>query len=657
MNPTWKQFKPAKTNELAYSTLTLPSIYVEIPAWVGYSVCLRKTDINNVEGFSIQPLAEPISDEYVLCVSYPVAGSTTQSIRYKLWEGVGEVVSATLYQGQIIGPGAYLELWTTINSPNPVAIAEDIVIETGLTYSRMGGNGGCAGGSDSGNCSDGTNNSGGTQGPPGPPGPQGPQGEPGANGAAATVAVGSTTTGAPGTDATVTNSGSSSAAVLNFTIPRGNTGADGPPGSPGSPGTAATIAVGEVNTVPYGSPATVTNVGSSSAALFDFDIPQGPQGIQGDPGTPGTPGSAATVAAGSTTTGAPGSSAAVANVGTSSAAIFNFTIPRGDVGATGSPGPAPSGTGLVAVSTGVLDTPISTIAGLIAKIVDWPGYLPLTGGTLTGNLQFSGPFIPGLVHNNLTALQIAALVAPPIGATVFNTTSSQLNMWNGSVWSELRTGNYVLITGSTMTGALVNDPGAALTVNQPNVIRQTWNNAAVAFNGLLIDITSTANLSSTFLDCYDDTNRRFWVTTGGTLNCTQSIFSADVTLLRDASNVLGQRNGTTAQRSRIYNTYTDASNYERGFVEWVTNVFRIGTEKLGTGVARALELIVDGTTRLSISTAGVPTFTTDQLRLSAFKTPSSASDTGVAGTFCYDTNFIYICTATNTWKRVAIATW
>ena len=38
-------------------------------------------------------------------------------------------------------------------------------------------------------------------------------------------------------------------------------------------------------------------------------------------------------------------------------------------------------------------------------------------------------------------------------------------------------------------------------------------------------------------------------------------------------------------------------------------------------------------------------------------TPSSASDAGVAGTIQWDANFIYVCVATNTWKRVAIATW
>lgn len=54
----------------------------------------------------------------------------------------------------------------------------------------------------------------------------------GPTGAAATITVGTTTTGAPGTDATVSNSGSSSAAIFNFTIPEGDPGAVSISGTP-----------------------------------------------------------------------------------------------------------------------------------------------------------------------------------------------------------------------------------------------------------------------------------------------------------------------------------------------------------------------------------------------------------------------------------------
>lgn len=37
--------------------------------------------------------------------------------------------------------------------------------------------------------------------------------------------------------------------------------------------------------------------------------------------------------------------------------------------------------------------------------------------------------------------------------------------------------------------------------------------------------------------------------------------------------------------------------------------------------------------------------------------PVSASDTGTAGELMADSDYLYVCIATNTWKRVAISTW
>jgi hypothetical protein len=45
-----------------------------------------------------------------------------------------------------------------------------------------------------------------------------------------------------------------------------------------------------------------------------------------------------------------------------------------------------------------------------------------------------------------------------------------------------------------------------------------------------------------------------------------------------------------AQAFNLYNTYTDASNYERGFMRFVSNVLEIGTGAAGTGTGRAVSL-------------------------------------------------------------------
>jgi hypothetical protein len=213
----------------------------------------------------------------------------------------------------------------------------------------------------------------GTAGAQGATGPQGSAGSTGAAGTAATVAVGTVTTGAAGSNATVANAGSSSAAVLNFTIPQGVAGATGPQGPTGATGPQGT-AGGSTNwrgawssatayaandAIAYsGSSYIATQAGTNKEpdtqtsywqllAQSGATGPQGPTGATGPAGatgptgaagTTGAAGAAATISVGTVTTGAAGSSAVVANGGNSSAAVLNFTIPQGVAGATGPQG-------------------------------------------------------------------------------------------------------------------------------------------------------------------------------------------------------------------------------------------------------------------------------------------------------------------------------
>lgn len=101
----------------------------------------------------------------------------------------------------------------------------------------------------------------------------------------------------------------------------------------------------------------------------------GEQGIQGPKGETGQDGAAATVTVGTVTTGAAGSGAAVVNAGDSSAAVLNFTIPRGEQGETGPQGPqgiqgpqGPQGIAGVAVQA----------AGYVSFNVDENGHLQCT---------------------------------------------------------------------------------------------------------------------------------------------------------------------------------------------------------------------------------------------------------------------------------------
>lgn len=153
---------------------------------------------------------------------------------------------------------------------------------------------------------------------------------------------------------------------------------------------------------------------------------------------------------------------------------------------------------------------------------------------------------------------------------------------------------------------------------------QTWNAGGTTFTAMKINVTNTASAAASMLiDLQVGGTSKFSVTRAGVVTSSASVVtfnlhasnalyltsdsglisigaSNDTILARDAANTLAQRNGTNAQSLRIYNTYTDASNYERGVIDWGTtaNVLTIGTQKAGTGSARNIDVVAGGVRKL-----------------------------------------------------------
>lgn len=156
------------------------------------------------------------------------------------------------------------------------------------------------------------------------------------------------------------------------------------------------------------------------------------------------------------------------------------------------------------------------------------------------------------------------------------------------------------------------ETGGTVTASDPVLdLTQTWNNAAVTFDALVVNVTKTAagtdsrglnvNVGGRYLYYVPDTiggndylslnNSRItnqngygfqFTSTAGTGSAYAGYYglvshstgvigfssgaannSADVALYRDAAGTLALRRGTNAQTFRVYSTYTDASNYER----------------------------------------------------------------------------------------------
>lgn len=295
-----------------------------------------------------------------------------------------------------------------------------------------------------------------------PSGPVGPAGPPGP---AASVDVAETITLDAGLPAEVVNVGNSSKALLSFKIPRGETGLDGvagpagavgpsgeigpagqdgadglqgPPGIQGPAGlgityrgtveTAAELpaaaAQGDLWIVANPIPARGYVWDDDTAAWVDAGPVQGPQGIpgpqgiSGQDGAPGGPGPAGPVGplgpiGPSGQDGEPGAVGQSGPAGESGPA--GVAGPAGEPGAVGPAGPigetGPAGTnaellpataarlGGVKIGAGVTVAADGTIS--VSSTGGGSGYLPLTGGTITGTLNYApadGPSAPNGVN-------------------------------------------------------------------------------------------------------------------------------------------------------------------------------------------------------------------------------------------------------------------
>ena len=152
----------------------------------------------------------------------------------------------------------------------------------------------------------------------------------------------------------------------------------------------------------------------------------------------------------------------------------------------------------------------------------------------------------------------------------------------------------------------------------------TWNASGTTFTAIKMSVTDTASAAGSLLmDLQVGGVSQFSVRKNGTsalssilvgggtfggdanwwssnnLNvASASVLSfgpADTVLRRDAANTLAQRNGVNAQAFNLYNTYTDASNYERGYMRWSSNLLDIGMEAAGTGSAGRIIRFVNTT--------------------------------------------------------------
>lgn len=195
----------------------------------------------------------------------------------------------------------------------------------------------------------------------------------------------------------------------------------------------------------------------------------------------------------------------------------------------------------------------STITG--AKLAT--SYLPLAGGTATGLIQFSGTGHAGLRLNNLTTTQRDALT-PSAGMAIWNTTTSRLNIHNGTSWSA----GMVRLDGDTMTGNLtVPIVYPNQTATRPQFALSTATTTGIGIASDRVEAWIGGSVVANFV-------AGEWQPGSANIN-----WGSNTRLYgnSDGTGRLVQRNGTSAQTFSIANTYTSFTNKEEFEIGWVSN--------------------------------------------------------------------------------------
>jgi len=162
-------------------------------------------------------------------------------------------------------------------------------------------------------------------------------------------------------------------------------------------------------------------------------------------------------------------------------------------------------------------------------------------------------------------------------------------------------------------------------------------------------------------------NAMEWVTGGTTVvainaarNVTMSAPGSGTTLTVNGVTgvpAFGVRSSDEAGGYILSITNTNAS-VAQFFVSHAGAVTNIGSAR--TDAAATVNIFAGNAARVAVGAFGNVSINTPSSGYALSlppRTPASATDTGVLGSISWDASFFYVCTATNTWRRTAHATW
>ena len=243
------------------------------------------------------------------------------------------------------------------------------------------------------------------------------------------------------------------------------------------------------------------------------------------------------------------------------------------------------------------------------------------------------------------------VMTSPDGITWTSRTSAADNAWYSVCWSPYR-GIFVAVSADGTSNRVMTSPDGITWTSRTSAADNQWNAVCWAPDARMfvaVSQTGTGNRVMTSPDGITWTSR-----TSAADNSWQAVCRAPEAglFLAVASTGTGNRVMTSTD-GVTWTTQPSAADNDWLSVCWSPELgIFAATAQTGTGnrvmTSAATTLPYAAITEHADKVTGVHGIVSP---------PASASSSGSVGQIAYDANYIYRCTATNTWKRVAIATW
>ena len=289
-----------------------------------------------------------------------------------------------------------------------------------------------------------------------------------------------------------------------------------------------------------------------------------------------------------------------------------------------------------------------SLAGISVTGAFGPTATTTTGLTITPTSDFNGTIVVSI--RSITAVSSPLI----IGRTSSSATAFEIRANTAS-------GNLAIGTsaGGRITTGIQNTAVGFISLQNNTT---GVNNTAVGVNSLQNNTTGASNTAVGVSSLQNNTT--------GASNTAVGVSSLNNNTTGTHNTAIGLNSGRSIADGVTTNAITNNSifigNDSRALANDQTNQIVIGNAAIGGGSNTATlgnASIVSTFLRgnVAVGTGITPTAPIDiggnTLRIRTARTPASATATGNAGDICWDATHIYVCIATNVWRRIAHATW